>query len=77
MQRLYFNFARGDVRLAPLADCPAIEDEISFPNADIPDDVTMEMISFKSVEGRLDPVITYPSIPITTEPQPGGINGQP
>lgn len=77
MQRLYFNFARGDVRLVPLADCPAIEDETSFPNADIPDDVTMEMISFKAVDGRLDPVITYPPIPITTDPQPGGINGQP
>lgn len=30
MQRLYFNFQKGDVRLAPLADCPAIEDETSF-----------------------------------------------
>ena len=77
MQRLYFNFARGDVRLVHLADCPAIEDETSFPNADIPDDVTMEMISFKALDGRLDPVITYPSIPITSEPQPGGTNGQP
>jgi hypothetical protein len=77
MQRLYFNFQKGDVRLVPLADCPAIEDEISFPNADIPDDVTMEMISFKAIDGRLDPVITYPSIPITAEPQPGGVNGQP
>ncbi len=77
MQRLYFNFQKGDVRLVPLEVCPAIEDETSFPNADIPDDVTMDMISFKSVDGRLDPVITYPSIPITTEPQPGGINGQP
>jgi hypothetical protein len=61
----------------PLEVCPSIEDETSFPNADIPDDVTMEMISFKAVDGRLDPVITYPSIPITSEPQPGGINGQP
>ncbi len=77
MQRLYFNFQKGDVRLVPLEVCPSIEDEISFPNADIPDDVTMEMISFKAVEGRLDPVITYPSIPITAQPESGGSNGQP
>jgi hypothetical protein len=61
----------------PLEVCPSIEDETSFPNADIPDDVTMEMISFKAVEGRLDPVITYPSIPITAQPESGGSNGQP
>ncbi len=77
MQRLYFNFQKGDVRLVPLEVCPSIEDENSFPNADIPDDVTMEMISFKAVEGRLDPVITYPSIPITAQPESGGSNGQP
>lgn len=61
----------------PLEVCPLIEDETSFPNADIPDDVTMEMISFKAVDGRLDPVITYPSIPITAQPESGGSNGQP
>ncbi len=77
MQRLYFNFQKGDVRLVPLEVCPSIEDETSFPNADIPDDVTMEMISFKAVEGRLDPVITYPSISITAQPESGGSNGQP
>jgi hypothetical protein len=77
MQRLYFNFQKGDVRLVPTDGCPAIEDETSFPNADIPDDVTMEMISFKAVEGRFDPVITYPSIPITAQPESGGSNGQP
>jgi hypothetical protein len=77
MQRLYFNFQKGDVRLVSLEVCPSIEDETSFPNADIPDDVTMEMISFKAVEGRLDPVITYPSIPITAQPESGGTNGQP
>jgi hypothetical protein len=77
MQRLYFNFQKGDVRLVSLEVCPSIEDETSFPNADIPDDVTMEMISFKAVEGRLDPVITYPSIPITAQPESGGSNGQP
>jgi hypothetical protein len=77
MQRLYFNFQKGDVRLVSLEVCPSIEDETSFPNADIPDDVTMEMISFKAVEGRLDPVITYPSIPITPQPESGGSNGQP
>lgn len=77
MQRLYFNFQKGDVRLVLVDVCPAIEDETSFPNADIPDDVTMEMISFKAVEGRLDPVITYPSIPITAQPESGVSNGQP
>lgn len=77
MQRLYFNFQKGDVRLVPVDVCPAIEDETSFPNADIPDDVTMDMISFKAVEGRLDPVITYPSIPITAQPESGVSNGQP
>lgn len=66
MQRLYFNFQQGDVRLVPVDLCPALEAETSFPNADVPDDVTMEMIGFKVVDGRLDPVITYPTIPSTT-----------
>lgn len=67
MQRLYFNFARGDVRLAPLEECPPMDLETSFPNADIPDNVTMDMISFKVVGGMTEPVITYPSIP-SSEP---------
>jgi hypothetical protein len=74
MQRLYFNFAKGDVRLLPLAECPPLEFETSFPNAELPDDVTLEMISFKSVDGLIVPVITYPEIPISPT---GDINGQP
>ena len=81
MQRLYFNFQQGDVRLVPLALCPAMEDETSFPNVDVPDDVTMEMIGFKAVDGRLDPVITYPVIATTTPStlitETGGSNVQP
>jgi len=74
MQRLYFNFAQGDVRLVPQEQCPPLEFETSFPNAELPDDVTMEMISFKSIDGLIVPVITYPAIPMTTE---GDTNGQP
>ncbi len=74
MQRLYFNFAKGDVRLLPLAECPSLEFETSFPNAELPDDVTLEMISFKSVDGLIVPVITYPEIPISPT---GDTNGQP
>ena len=65
MQRLYFNFGTGDVRLVPVAGCPSIEEETVFPYADIPDDVTMEMISFKAVDGRMEPHITYPPIATT------------
>ncbi len=66
MQRLYFNFAKGDVRLAPVEDCPPLERETSFPNVDVPEEVTMEMISFQVVAGQIQPVITYPAIPVTT-----------
>jgi hypothetical protein len=66
MQRLYFNFDTGDVRLVPVATCPPIEEESVFPNADVPDNVTMEMITFKVVSGRLEPHITYPAIATTT-----------
>jgi hypothetical protein len=67
MQRLYFNFKIDDVRLVPEELCPALENETSFPNmTNIPDNVTMEMISFKyNNNGSLYPIITYPSIPVT------------
>lgn len=66
MQRLYFNFGTSDVRLVPVYTCPPIEEETVFPNADLPDDVTLDMISFKVVDGRIEPHVTYPSIPTTT-----------
>jgi len=65
MQRLYFNFAAGDVRLVPDTNCPPMENDTSFPNALVPDDVTMEMVSFKFVNGHIEPEIQYPKIPVT------------
>ena len=62
MQRLYFNFSGGDVRLVPLSSCPSIEEETNFPNTDVPDNVTLSMISFKWVDGLLVPQINYPKI---------------
>ena len=76
MQRLYFNFAQGDVRLVPLHECPPLANETSFPNAEMRDDVTLEMISFKSIDGLMVPVITYPAIPITTPDTPGDSHAQ-
>lgn len=70
MQRLYFNFAAGDVRLAPDANCPPMESETSFPNALVPDNVTMEMVSFKLANGHIEPEILYPKIPVTTPTAP-------
>ena len=72
MQRLYFNFEIGDVRLVPDASCPPMESETSFPNALVPDDVTMEMVSFKFANGRIEPDIHFPKIPITTQAGPSG-----
>ena len=72
MQRLYFNFETGDVRLVPDASCPPMESETSFPNALVPDDVTMEMVSFKFTNGRIEPDILFPKIPITTPAGPSG-----
>jgi hypothetical protein len=72
MQRLYFNFETGDVRLVPDASCPSMEDETSFPNALVPDDVTMEMVSFKFANGRIEPDIHFPKIPIATPAGPSG-----
>jgi len=43
-----------------------MEDDTSFPNALVPDDVTMEMVSFKFVNGHIEPEIQYPKIPVTT-----------
>ncbi len=74
MQRLYFNFETGDVRLVPDASCPSMEDETSFPNALVPDDVTMEMVSFKFANGRIEPDIHFPKIPIATPTGPSGTN---
>ncbi len=71
MQRLYFNFDRGDVRLLPFENCPPLEYETSFPNVDLPDEVSMEMIRFEMVAGQVQPVITYPSLPVTA------LGGQP
>lgn len=66
MQRLYFNFTTGDVRLVPEATCPPMSEETSFPNAIVPDDVTMDMVSFVFKNGLLQPEIKYPSIQTTT-----------
>jgi hypothetical protein len=66
MQRLYFNFTTGDVRLVPDATCPPMTEETSFPNAVVPDDVTMDMVSFVFKNGLLQPDIKYPSIQTTT-----------
>ena len=66
MQRLYFNFTTGDVRLVPDATCPPMAEETSFPNAIVPDDVRMDMVSFVFQNGLLQPEIKYPSIQITT-----------
>ncbi len=66
MQRLYFNFTTGDVRLVPDASCPPMTEETSFPNAIVPDDVTMGMVSFVFKNGLLQPEIKYPSIQTTT-----------
>ncbi len=70
MQRLYFNFAKGDVRLVPVEDCPPLDRETSFPNVVVPDEVTMEMISFQVVAGQIQPLITYPTIPVTVTGEP-------
>ena len=74
MQRLYFNFETGDVRLVPDASCPPMESETSFPNALVSDDVTMEMVSFKYANGRIEPDIHFPKIPIATPTGPSGTN---
>lgn len=70
MQRLYFNFQSGDVRLVPDAACPSISEETSFPNAFVPDDVTMDMVSFVFKNGLMYPEIKYPSIQTTTPAAP-------
>lgn len=72
MQRLYFNFETGDVRLVPDDSCPPLELETCFPNALVPDDVTMEMVSFKFSNGRIEPDIHFPKIPVTTPAVPTG-----
>lgn len=66
MQRLYFNFQIGDVRLVPDSTCPPMAAETSFPNAIVADDVTMDMVSFVFKNGLLYPEIKYPSIQSTT-----------
>ena len=73
MQRLYFNLATGDVRLVPDVQCPTMDKETSFPNTLVPDDVTLDMVSFKIVNGVVQPQIKYPSIATTsTTPTSGG-----
>jgi hypothetical protein len=76
MQRLYFNFQSGDVRLVPDATCPPIEHETSFPNAVLADDVTMDMVSFVYKNGLLYPEIKYPSIQTTTPAAPAADSGE-
>jgi hypothetical protein len=75
MQRLYFNFQSGDVRLVPDAACPHISEETSFPNAFVPDDVTMDMVSFVFKNGLMYPEIKYPSIQTTTPAAPAADPG--
>jgi hypothetical protein len=75
MQRLYFNFQTGDVRLVPNAACPAMTEETSFPNAFVPDDVTMDMVSFVFKNGLMYPEFKYPSIQTTTPAAPATDQG--
>lgn len=46
----------------PESACPPMNEETSFPNAVVPDDVTMDMVTFVFKNGLIQPDIKYPSI---------------